>query len=155
MASPSTLHTPGRAGKYATFQLSKHYFAIEAHRIRQVIPGKQLMWVEGPTGVVHGAVQSNGRRYGVVDIRARLGMRPGKASPPGVVILVQVRDRDPTLCVGIVVDKVADVLDFRERDIRGNVVQLHMYGRPYGRPKTLIDIERLFTQDELAKFKEL
>lgn len=155
MATSSAIPPPGRAGKYVTFQLSKQYFAVEARRIRQVLPSKQLMSIDGVAGPIHGLVHTNGRRFPVIDVRERLGVRRHSERGPQSVILLQPRDGDATVCVGIIADKMSDVVEFRERDIRGNVAQLRMYGRPYGRPKTLIDPESLFTKEELARFRDL
>ena len=146
--------TPARAGKYVTFQISRHYFAIEARRVRQVTPAKDVLPLEQPLGCVRGVLVIRGRRVPVVDIRDRLGLPPSTSHPRNSVMLVGIGISGLSV-VGIFADRVTDILEFRERDFRENTVQMRPHGRPYGRPKTLLDVESLFTGAEIAALRSI
>jgi hypothetical protein len=50
---------------------------------------------------------------------------------------------------------MTDVLEFRDRDFRDKVIQLRPYGRPYGRPKTLLDVDGLLSAEEIRSLKSI
>jgi purine-binding chemotaxis protein CheW len=153
MATQSVIAS--RAGKYVTFQLSRHYFAIEARRVRQVMPAKEVHPIEHPLPFVRGALIIKGRRVPVVDVRDRLGLRDRGSHPRSSVVLVDIPDVCGVPYLGIVADRMTDVLEFRDRDIRDNVVQLPPYGRPYGRPKTLLNVDLLLSAEEWESLKSI
>jgi hypothetical protein len=45
--------------------------------------------------------------------------------------------------VGLLVDKLSEVVELRDSEFRGNIVQQRIGGRPYGRPKNLVELETL------------
>src|SRR5437899_1120501 len=138
MATQTTV--PARAGKYVTFQISRQYFAVEAARVRQVAPVRDLVPLEPTLPSVRGALLVRGRKIPVLDIRDRLGLE-GRASHAGnSVILLDTGSVSGLAVVGIIADRLTDVLEFRDRDFRDRVIQQRNSGRPYGRPKTLLDI---------------
>jgi chemotaxis signal transduction protein len=143
-----------RAGKYVTFQIARHYFAIEARRVRQVTPAKDVLPLDHPLDCVRGALLMRGRRVPVVDIRDRLGLPLSTSHARNSVMLVDIGISGLGM-IGIVADRVTDVVEFRDRDFRENIIQMRPHGRPYGRPKTLLDIEGLFTELELAALRSV
>ncbi len=144
-----------RAGKYVTFQISRHYFAIEASRVRQVGPSRDIVPYDHPMPLVCGVVVLRGRRIPVVDIRDRLGFADRASHPRSSVMLIDTLGISGLPLVGLVADKMTDVVEFRDRDFRANVVQLRPYGRPYGRPKTLLNLDTVLSQEEIAELKAI
>ena len=153
MATSSIFHT--RAGKYIAFQIARRYFAVEAHRVRTVVPANTMQPVDHGIDFVQGVVRVNGREFPVLDAKSRLGVAEHKPRPRGSVLVIEVGVRGSGACIGLVADKLIEVLDVREREIRGNVVQLRSNGRPYGRPKMLLDLEHLVTKEELVRLQTL
>jgi chemotaxis signal transduction protein len=96
-----------------------------------------------------------GRRVPVVDIRARLAVKPGPSRPNATVLLVEMREITGLPMLGILADRMTDVCDFRERDFREHVIQQRPHGKPYGRPKTLLTLEKMFSPDEIAELKSI
>lgn len=154
MASFSSIvHT--RAGKYVAFQISRRYFVVEAQRVRTVAPASSVRPLEGGLDFVQGTVLVNGRELPVVDLRARLGLTAGRPRHDRSVIVLEVGSNGDCAQIGVLADRLTDVLEVRERDIRGNVVQLRCDGKPYGRPKMLLNLEQLVTAEELARLRAL
>lgn len=141
---------PSRAGKYLTFQISQHYFAIEARRIRQITPGHELVPLEHSLECVVGAVLVHGRRVPVVDIRRRLSLDGVADYKQATVLLVDVEDVCGLPRLGLIVDVVSDIVDFRDHDFRDTTIQLRPNGRPYGRPKTLLRPGDLLSAEEMT-----
>ena len=144
---------PSRAGKYVTFQISRHYYAVEAGTVRLVAPGKDIVPVDHPLPFVCGAVVIRGRRVPVLDLRQRLGLSDQGDHPGSSVVLLATGDECGLPLIGIVADRMTEVIELRDRDFRKNVIQIRAAGRLYGRPKTLLSVARLLTGDELAQLK--
>ncbi len=51
--------------------------------------------------------------------------------------------------VAVEADVLSEVIEVRDRDFRDGVIQLRYNGRPYGRPKVVVDPESLFKSDEI------
>ena len=140
-----------RAGKYVTFQLSRQYFAIRSDRVKQILPMSQVRSVQQRAPYLHGAIASNGRLIPVVDLRELLTSQARPARQTGSILVTMLEPSCPVSMVGLVVDKLSEVVTLRETDIRGNVAQMKIDGRPYGRPKTLVDVESLLQAEDWAR----
>lgn len=153
MASQTAI--PSRAGKYVTFQISRHYYALEATRVRQVSPSREILPYDHPLPILRGVMVVRGRRVPIVDIRDRLGIKTGPSRPNCSVLLVELSGIDGLPMLGFLADKMTDVVSFTERDFRERVIQQRPNGRPYGRPKTLLMVEALFSEEELFELKSI
>ncbi len=144
-----------RAGKYVTFQLSRQYFAIRSECVRHILPAIDIRVLPGRLPSLYGCVASSGRMIPVLDIREQLGLhvRPLR---PGASILVISLDRScPVGLAGLLADKLSEIVEFRAGEIRGSTAQLRIEGRPYGRPKTLLELEELVSLDHWAKLRSM
>lgn len=144
-----------RAGKYVTFQISRHYFALEANRVRQVTPARDVLPYEHSLECFRGILVVRGRRVPVIDIRERLGLGVAANHPRATVMLVETNGICGLPAIGVLVDKMTDVVEFRDRDFRENVIQQRPNGRPYGRPKTLLQLEGLLSEQEIVSLKSV
>jgi chemotaxis signal transduction protein len=85
-----------------------------------------------------------GQRVGVIDLRSRLRLplaSPG--SQPKIVVLEWTAGTRRHL-LGFVADRISDVVIYRDRDLRTGVL------RGKGRPRKLVDFDRLVGKNELA-----
>ena len=151
MASPSFI--PSRAGKYVTFQLGRRYYAVPAPKVRNVMAAKDITPVEHSLDCLRGVVQVNGRLAPVVDLHTRLHLARTAPGGRASVIVLQLHNSFGLPAMGILVDRVSEVVDYRDRDIHGDVAQLRRCGKPYGRPKTILDVDRLFTAEEIRHLR--
>ena len=149
MLSPKPVQS--RAGKYVAFKIGRRYFAVEAARIRNVMPAAAITALPNPIDGVRGVVRISGRTIPILDVSARLHLQSRSPGPRSAVMLVALDDDPRAAWVGFAVDKLTEVLDVHERDIRGNIVQLRADGRPYGRPKTLLDVASLMPPEEMGR----
>ena len=136
----------GRGGAYLTFQFAGQYFAVKECVVRAVQTGSSMTWEPSEDGTVLGRTLVNGRSVPVVDVSARLGCSQ-RVSSVGWLLVLEVRGRP----VAVPVDGVSEVLDVHERDFRNNTIQVRENGRAYGRPKLVIDPNRLLTPAEIDR----
>ena len=149
----ATAHVITRAGKYLTFQLSRQYFAIRSDCVRHIVPASDIRVIRGDPSYLYGSIGANGRLVPVLDIRERLnlGTRPLRAT--ACVIIAGLSPSCPISAVGVIADKLSEVVEFRPTEIRGSTAQQRIQGRPYGRPKTLLELDELLSTIEWAEVR--
>jgi chemotaxis signal transduction protein len=148
-----TYPAESRDCQYITFQLSRQYFAMRSDRVRQILPTTDLRAVKTDAPYLIGTIPSNGRLIPVLDLRDRLALNVRPARPTGSVLVVALDESVPLTAVGFLVDKLSEVVEVRDSEIRGNVIQQRIAGRPYGRPKTLIELDTLLDGSDWEKIR--
>ena len=144
-----------RAGKYITFQLSRQYFAIASDRVRQILPANDIQPANAAVSCLCGAIAANGRLIPVLDVRRKLGLSARPAPKTACVLVLEIDRGGPVKTVGVIADKLSEVVDYRTSEIHGTTVQQRVEGRPYGRPKTLLAPEHLLDPDEWLALKSV
>jgi purine-binding chemotaxis protein CheW len=144
---------PPRAGRYVTFQLSRQYFAIRSDRIRHIVPASDVRVQSDGPPFLYGSVAVNGRLIPVIDLRGQLGLAARCLRPNATALIIALEPTCPVAMAGIIVDKLSEIVEFRAIEIRGATAQLRVQGRPYGRPKTLLDPEQLLDPEEWTRLK--
>jgi chemotaxis signal transduction protein len=144
-----------RAGKYLTFQLSRQYFAIRSDSVRHILPISDVRVIPDRLPYLYGSVAANGRLIPVLDIREQLQLNTRPLRPTACVVVVALGCNCPVSLAGIVSDKLSEVVDLRVVEIRGSVAQQRIQGRPYGRPKTLLEPEDLLTADQWVEVRSM
>jgi chemotaxis signal transduction protein len=150
-----TAEVSARAGKYLTFQLSRQYFAIRSECVRLILPAMDVRPLPGRLPSLYGCVASSGRMIPVLDIRAQLGLDTRAVRAGASVLVISLDVSCPVALAGLVADKLSEVVDFRSFEIRGSTAQLRLEGRPYGRPKTLLQPEELLSSDAWEELRSL
>lgn len=142
-----------RAGKYLTFQLSRQYFAIRSDCVRHILPVSSIRRIPDRLPFLYGAVPTGGCAIPVIDIRERLHLPSRNLRPTACVVTVALSPGCPVSVVGVLADKLSEVIDFRMTEIRGSIAQQRIQGRPYGRPKTMLDTEDLLTREQWEQLR--
>jgi chemotaxis signal transduction protein len=148
-----TYPAESRDCQYITFQLSRQYFAMRSDRVRQILPITDLRAVKSDVPHLIGTIASNGRLIPVLDLRDRLALNVRPARTSGSVLVIALEEPVPLSVVGLLVDKLSEVVEVRDSEIRGNVVQQRVGGRPYGRPKTLVELEMLLEESDWERIR--
>ena len=144
-----------RAGKYLTFQLSRQYFAIRSECVRHILPAADIRPIPDRLPFLYGSVATNGRLIPVIDIRERLSLHSRTLRSNACVVVVALNPSCPVTIAGVIADKLSEVVDFRRSEIRGATAQQRIQGRPYGRPKTMLEAEDLLTRDQWEQLRSI
>ncbi len=143
-----------RAGKYLTFVLAKECYGLEILKVREIIGLMDITAVPQTPEHVKGVINLRGKVIPVIDLRLKFGMVEADHTDETCIIVVDVGSVE----VGILVDKVSEVLDIDATDIEdapsfGTEVNTEFIlgmGKANGRVTILLDIGKVLTQEDVA-----
>ncbi|MCL2701436.1 MAG: chemotaxis protein CheW [Phycisphaerae bacterium] len=143
-----------RAGKYLTFNLAGEEYGLEILRVREIIGMQDITVVPRIPTFIKGVINLRGKVIPVVDLRLKFHFPEVPPSEETCIIVVDVRGVE----MGIVVDKVSEVLSIAEADIDDtpsfgvNVETTFILGigKAGGNVTILLDIARVLTSTEMA-----
>jgi purine-binding chemotaxis protein CheW len=106
----NTSPASARGGKYLTFALGNEEYGLEILKVREIIGYAEITTLPGTASHVKGVMNLRGQVMSVMDLRAKFGMEPAPRTDQTCIIVVEIlRDRRK-LCVGVIVDRVLEVL---------------------------------------------
>ena len=146
--------TPARlaqAGKYLTFYLASEEYGVEILKVHEIIGMLPITRVPRTPPFVRGVINLRGKVIPIIDLRERFGMSQEGAEET-CIIVVQVHG----IQLGVVVDKVSEVLNIAEGDLEPtpsfgvdvNTEYLLGLAKGDGRVRLLLDIDRVLTATE-------
>jgi purine-binding chemotaxis protein CheW len=151
----------GRAlgGKYLTFGLAEEEYGLEILKVREIIGMMDITAVPRTPEFVRGVINLRGKVIPVVDLRLKFGMPGTAATEETCIIVVDVGSVE----MGIIVDKVSEVLDIASDDIEpppsfGVSVDTEFIlgmGKANNKVTILLDISQVLTHEDLADLREL
>jgi purine-binding chemotaxis protein CheW len=105
------------AGKYMTFQLAAEDYGVEILKVREIIGLMEITRVPRVPGFVRGVINLRGRVIPVIDLRLKFGMAPTEATEQTVIIVVHCQVAGRALTMGVLVDRVLEVLNIEGAQI--------------------------------------
>jgi purine-binding chemotaxis protein CheW len=110
-------------GQYLTFRVARSDFAVEASRLRGILPAHTLEPVAPSAALSRrfgewtcGFTSIRGRDIPVVDLRGRLNLPHGTHGRNPCIIVIEIDSADGPRLAGFVADRVASVIHVRGRD---------------------------------------
>ena len=98
------------AGKYLMFEVAQETYGLHILDVREIDSVMPITRLPGGPPYVRGVIDLRGRVTPVIDLRARLGMSATVASDQTMVIVVQGRAAGRAGTVGLLVDRVLEVV---------------------------------------------
>lgn len=98
------------AGKYMTFQLAGEDYGLEILTVREIIGLLDITRIPRAPDFIRGVINLRGKVIPVVDLRVKFGMDATEATEQTVVIVLQVAVDGRALTMGVLVDRVLEVL---------------------------------------------
>jgi purine-binding chemotaxis protein CheW len=147
-----------REGKYLTFALAGEEYGIGILKVKEIIGLMQITTVPRTPGYVKGVINLRGKVIPVVDIRLKFGMEAMAYNERTCIIVVEIKNAERTIPMGIVVDSVSEVLNVKAAEIEdtpnfGSRLDTDFIlgmAKTNGSVKILLDIDRVFQKEELA-----
>ena len=143
--NPPALSSPERGFKsYLTFRVARQDFAIDAGRVRGILPLHELVAVPRTRTCLAGIASLGGRPLAVFDLRVKLGLHHvSQGSQPRIVVIEVIVGEGRRHLTGFIADRVSDVVMYRDRDLSHGAL------RGNGRPRRLLDSDQIASEDEL------
>jgi len=146
-------------GRYLTFLLGKETYGIEIKYVTEIIGIQSITEIPELPEYVKGIINLRGKIIPVMDVRIRFRKEPMDYNDRTCVIVVDIND----ISIGLIVDKVAEVLTIPEPDIveppqmnRGfNNRYIKNIGKVGDDVKLLLDCEKLLTEDEIQDLEKV
>jgi purine-binding chemotaxis protein CheW len=146
------------AGKYLTFDLAEEEYGLEILRVREIIGLMDITPVPKTPDYVLGVINLRGKVIPVVDLRLKFGLPYKDPDDRTCVIVVEVASEGGTVQMGIVVDRVNEVVDVKGSEVEPTpsfgvsldtafILGMAKVGE---KVKILLDIDKVLTAAEVA-----
>jgi len=144
--------TGERGGKFLTFYLAGEEYGLEILKVHEIIGMMPVTSVPRTPLFIKGVINLRGRIIPIVDLRLKLEMEAKEQTDETCTIVVQAGE----LQIGVIVDKVSEVLDIADGDIDdapsfgGSVKSDYILGigKSEGRVKLLLDIDKVLSMED-------
>jgi purine-binding chemotaxis protein CheW len=150
-----------KSGKYLTFGLADEEFGLEILKVREIIGMMDITAVPLAPPFIKGILNLRGRVIPVMDLRSRFGMPGCERTAATCIIVVYVGSTGLAAGgqfeVGIIVDRVSEVMDIAASDIEetpsfGVAVDTRFIlgiGKTGGKVTILLDIDKTLTDQDI------
>jgi purine-binding chemotaxis protein CheW len=142
-------------GKYLTFSLGAEEYGLEILKVREIIGYIEVTAVPQTPHHVKGVINLRGQVIPVVDLRAKFGMETAEVTEQSCIIVVEIVQSSRTCSMGIIVDRVQEVLDIIGDNIEDapqfgasvNTDFILGMGKVDNTVKILLDIDKVLAGD--------
>ncbi|MFZ0430495.1 MAG: chemotaxis protein CheW [Acidobacteriota bacterium] len=131
------------ARSFLTFLLGSEQYGVEILKVQEIIGLLPITRVPNARSHIKGLVNLRGKILMVIDLRLRFGMEDVEPTEESCIIFVRVQQIE----MGLIVDKVSDVLDIPEDDIDKDQTFstdcLLGIGKVDGKARLLLDLDKV------------
>jgi chemotaxis signal transduction protein len=124
--------------------LADQHLALEAARVRGILPPGELIPLPGIQKGLLGLTTLKGKTIAVIDLCGKLGLAGGNPALRQKIVIFEVIAGETRHVAAFMADRVSDVVVYRYRDLQNGILK----GR--GRPRRLIDCDHLVQEKDLA-----
>jgi len=145
--------------RYLSFMIGNEVYGVSILKIKEIIEYSSITRI--PTTPIHiaGAINLRGSVVPVINLSARIGMLEVDTSKRSCIVIVDISDDDGVIEVGIMVDRVNEVLSFYEEQIKlapsfGTNIRadfIEGMGKVGEEFVTLLNMDAVLDVNELAK----
>ena len=138
-------------GKYLTLVLEKERYGVEILKVQEIIRVVEITRIPRCPDYVKGVLNLRGRIIPVIELRLKLGMESIRYDDQACIVVLNLRQGERTIAVGMIVDSVVEVIEFLPDEIEsppdgikaGDGYILGIGRRANGPLCLLLDIDRL------------
>ena len=147
-----------RTGKYLTFFLASEEYGVEILKVQEIIGRMPITPVPLTSRYIRGVINLRGKIHPIMDLNIKFGMDETMITDETCIIVI----KTSTLMMGILVDKVSEVVNVASGDIEDtpsfgaevNTEYLLGVGKAGGRVRLLLDIEKVITATDVINMKK-
>lgn len=144
------------------FNIGKEFFAIRAENVIEVLRKQGITSVPKTAEYIEGILHFRGDIISVVSAKKKLNVPNGEKYEKPVVIVIEFENAEKISKMGLSADKVIGVLNISENEIKP-VMEFGNYYNPEflkgafnykEKIVTILDLEKIFTQEEIEVIKD-
>ncbi len=158
-----TEDTISKAGQYLTFGLGDEIFALDVAQVREVLDMITITKVPRSPAFMRGVINVRGSVVPVVDLRLKFGLSKTETSMDTRIIVMDLFLDGESTILGALADSVYEVMELNSVNIepppkigmRWRTEFIKGIGKHDGKFIILLDIDRIFSTDELAMIDPL
>lgn len=144
--------------QYLTFTLEDEVFALDIHKVREVLDFSTVTKVPRTPDFMRGVINLRGMVVPVVDMRRKFGMPATEKTVNTCIIIVELALAGETVVVGAMADSVKEVIDLEPEQIEPaprigtslNTDFIRGMGKHNDGFIIILDVDAVFSTDELA-----
>jgi len=106
-------------GQYVTLGLGAEVFAVPVSMVREILDFQSPFGIPDGPSYMLGLIDVRGRATPLIDLRLKLGLPAVDPTPITRILVLDVILPDRTLSLGMVADRVLEVVTFAQKDIEG------------------------------------
>ena len=148
---------------FISFKLGEEYFAISVSQVLNILQLVQITKVPTAPDYMKGVINLRGTVLPIIDIRMKFGMDPIQYQRDTVILVLNVVIENERVDAGILVDSVKEVFEIKKDEImpppgigskyKSKFIE-GIYKMSDERFVMLLDIDKLFSTDEVVMLKE-
>lgn len=148
---------------YLSFIVCDELFAVNVSKVLEVLQKQHITHVPNAPNYIRGIINFRGEVVPVFESRIKFNLPDRNDEATFVVIVLDLSKEGEVFRIGAIVDRVKDVISIEESDIKPVPVMSKEFNTDflYGIFKLnndfimLLDVEKVFTGDELLGLKEV
>lgn len=145
----------GLAGKYLTFALGEEEYGLPVLKVREIIKMMDVTSVPQVPPHIRGVINLRGKVIPVIDLRLKFGLSGLDATDQTCIIVVQVDLEGRRVMLGMIVDRVSEVLNISNEEIEGppdfgerlDTQFMQGMAKVKGKVKILLDLDAVLATD--------
>lgn len=106
-------------GQYVTLGMGAEVFAVPVGMVREILDYRVPFGIPDGPGYMLGLIDVRGRGTPLIDLRTKLGLPRVEPTPITRILVLDVPLKDRTLALGLVADRVLEVVSFTAGEIEG------------------------------------
>lgn len=139
-------------GRYLTFNLGEEVFGLEIRYVTEIIGLQPITKIPEVASYIKGIINLRGKIIPVIDMRLKFGKEPAEYTDRTCIVVIDTEE----LVVGLIVDKVSEVMSIDDKDVvpppdqRTGIRNRYIkgIGKVDGNVKLLLDCRTLLDTDE-------
>ena len=150
------------ANLYLTFKLEEEVFALDVGKVLEVLDLSRITKVPRSADFMCGVINVRGSVVPVVDLRLKLGIAEGERTKDTRIVVMEIDLEGERTVLGAMADSVHEVLELEPGQIeespkigaRWRTEFIKGIGKRDDEFIIILDIDRVFSSDELAVVQE-
>lgn len=149
-------------GKYLTFFIGKEEYGIPIRKVKEIIKMMEITGIPKTPDFIKGVINLRGKIIPIMDLRLKFDLEPIGYTPRTCIVVVELIMEEIKRQFGIIVDTVSEVVNIQKGELEpppqyGTVLDagyLTGMGKVKGKVILLLDIEKVFSSQEMILIKE-